>query len=100
MATKKSNAPKQKNPEAQAKAHANRLRVLNETVVDVCDRIGDNPARSYTGRAIKARSVDPSVVEVGFAAIETALADARAKYAAAQRNDDAARVARVDLTTA
>jgi len=96
MANKKTTTTKQAETEA-SKAHANRVALLNDTLADVCDRIGDT-SRSYTTRAIRARSVDPKVVEAGFAAMEAAVADGRERYAEAQKSDDVGRVARVDLT--
>lgn len=88
--------PAQREKQAQAR-HVARVALLNKSANDVCDRIADR-ASSFTTRAIRARSVAPKIVEAGFAAMEKAIADGRARYTAAQKSDDVGRIARVDLT--
>jgi hypothetical protein len=78
-------------------AHTKKLTLLQDTQVDVCERIADS-TRSYTDRAIKSRSVEPKIVEAGFKAMEAAIADGRRRYSEAQKGDDVGRAARVDLT--
>lgn len=80
-------------------AHGARLNLLQKSVDDCCSRIADGGARSFTDRAIKSRSVADSVIEAGFAAMEAAIADGRARYAASRKNDEVGAVSRVDLTT-
>jgi hypothetical protein len=77
-------------------AHQKNLDRLETTTNDICDRIADS-GRSYTVRAVKARNVDPKVVEAGFRKIEDSIKRGREAYAEAQRDDDVATVARVDL---
>lgn len=81
MTTKK---PRPKTDPAVAR-HTRTLTRLNGTVKRITADVADHPSRSYVARAIRARSVDPKVIEKGFAAIRAALEDAEARYEAAQK---------------
>jgi len=99
MAKKNAEKTQQKANETPSQAHQNHLDRLQGTLEDVCDRIADGGARSFVSRAIRARSVDPKVVEAGFREMEAAIKRGRESYAEAQRDDTVATVARVDLRT-
>ena len=86
--TKKTNDPNA--------AHTKRLTLLQDTLEDVNARIGDS-GRSFTDRAIKARSVAPKIVAAGFKAMRECIDANEKRYLEAQRDDDVAAVARVDL---
>lgn len=98
MARKPKNETSTPASDKPADRHLKALKLLQDTQVDVCARINDE-TRSYADRAIKARSVQPKVVEAGFKAMEAAISDGRRRYAEAQKGDDVGRAARVDLTT-
>lgn len=97
MAKKTNTGNKASDKTDASAAHEKRLDLLQESIVGVCDRINDDPIRSFTTRAIRARSVDPKVVNAAFDAMVEAIEAGRARYAEAQKGDDVGRVARVDL---
>lgn len=99
MARTKKNQTETKTDEADVAAshtlHLERLQKRLDSVV----RDIESRTRGFTGRAIRARSVNPNVIEAGFAAMEASIQRGRDAYAASREHDDVGEVARVDLRT-